>query len=86
MHKRVKVWINPIAPGSYEINARQFKMTTILERFTTMVPYFMTFNFQVLCTLSENIGPGRASLMLLCPTPIIIIIKIQDVGYAAVTG
>ena len=71
-----------------EINAKLFKMTTILERFNTLVPYFMTFGFQVLCTISERIGTGGASPVLLCPTHIIIIIiiKIQDIGFAAVTG
>ena len=72
-----------------EINAKLFKMTTILERFNTLVPCFMTFGFQVLCTISERIGMGGASLVLLCPTHIIIIIiiiKIQDIGFAAVTS
>ena len=74
-----------------EINAKLFKMTTILERFNTLVPCFMTFGFPVLCTISERIGMGGASLVLLCPTHIImiiiiIIIKIQDIGFAAVTG
>ena len=72
-----------------EINEKLFKMTTILERFNTLVPCFMTFGFQVLCTISERIGMGGASLVLLCPTHIIIIIiiiKIQDIGFAAVTS
>ena len=43
----------------------------------------MTLSFKVVCTTSEKIGSRRASLVLLYPTPIFI--KIQDIGYAAIT-
>ena len=53
--------INPTRPGSRQINSRQFKMTTFLERFIVLVPYFMTFSFQVFCMISEK----TASIVLL---------------------
>ena len=58
--------VNTIRPTLREINARQFKMTTILVRFNALIPYFMTFSFQVLCIISEEIGIDRVSLVLLC--------------------
>ena len=57
--------VNPIRPKSRQINVRQFKMTTILERFNALVPCFMTFSFQVLCGISEKKnGLGRGSFAL----------------------
>ena len=68
---RIDYIINHIKPRLRQINARQFKMTTIFERFNTVVPYFMTFIFQVLCIISEKIGLGWAVLCLLfCTLPI----------------
>lgn len=46
--------VNPIRPKSRQINVRRFKMTTILEQFSPLVPCFMTFSFQVLCGISEK--------------------------------
>ena len=40
-----KVLLNPIRPGSRQINARQFKMTAILERYKALLPYLMNFSF-----------------------------------------
>ena len=40
-------------------------MTTILERFNTLVPYFITFSFQVLRIISEQNEPGRTSFVSL---------------------
>ena len=54
---------NPIRPGSRQTNVRQFKMYNILERFIALVPYFITFSFQILCIISEKTGPERASLV-----------------------
>ena len=41
---------NPIDPGHVTI-------------FNTLVLYFMTFSFQVLCIIPEKIGPGSVSLV-----------------------
>ena len=57
--------VNPIRPESCQIKARQFKMNTILDWFSTLVPSFMAFSFQVLCTISEKIGLCRASFVSL---------------------
>ena len=35
--------VNPIRPGSRQFKTRQFRMTPILERFNTLVSYFMCF-------------------------------------------
>ena len=44
-NRDVIAFFNPIRPGSHQINMRQFKMTTMLERFKTLFPHFMTFRF-----------------------------------------
>ena len=66
--------VNPIRLGLCQINARLLKMTTILERFSTLVPFIMTFNFHGLCRYA-HIVPG--------PFPQI---RIQDIGFAAITA
>ena len=55
-------------------------MTTILELFNALVPYLMTFSFQVLWQIPEKIRLGQASEALR-----IITIKIKDIGFAAIT-
>ena len=52
------IGFNPIRPGSHQINARQFKMTIILEQFKVLVSYFMTFSSEALCMISQKNRPG----------------------------
>ena len=54
--------LNPISSRWCQINTRQLKITTILERFYALAPYFIIFSFQVLSIISEKNGPERASL------------------------
>ena len=58
--------INPNTPWSRQINAREFKITTILDRLNSLVPYLITFSFQVLSIICGKFGPGSASLVPLC--------------------
>ena len=77
---------NPIRAALCQINARQSKMTTILERLSALVPHFVTFSFKVLCTILKKL-----SLAVLClcrcadvdpgPYPQL---KIKDIGFAAI--
>ena len=39
------VTVNPIRPGSRQIDACCVKIYAIFERFTAVAPYFMTFSF-----------------------------------------
>ena len=66
--------VNPIRLGLCQINARLLKMITILERFSALVPFIMTFNFQGLCRYA-HIVPGPFPQM-----------RIQDIGFAAITA
>ena len=67
-------------------------MTPIFEWFNVLVPFFMTLSFQVLCIISGKIGLSCVSLAFTHPTTItiiniiIMIIKIQDIDFAAITG
>ena len=58
-------------------------MTNILERFNTLLTYFMTFGFQLSCIFSEEIGPGRALLLLLHSGSSRI--KIQGINFVVIT-
>ena len=57
LHKLVSPKINsfnPIRPGSHQIKAKQFKMTTILDWFNALIPYCATFSFQVMHKFWQN--------------------------------
>ena len=73
----------PTRSESRQSNARQIEMTTILERFNTLVTYFMTFGFQLSCIFSEEIGSVRALLFLLHSGSSRI--KIQDINFVVIT-
>ena len=73
----------PARSESRQSNARQIEMTTILERFNTLVTYFMTFGFQLSCIFSEEIGSVRALLFLLHSGSSRI--KIQDINFVVIT-
>ena len=66
--------LNPFLTWVARINAKECKLTTILELFNALVPYFMTFNFHVLCIISEKrAGPYFACVTILTLTLTLIV-------------
>lgn len=76
---------NPTRPGSRQINAIQFKMTTIFEPFNALVSCLIIFCFQILRIILKNwVGPCFTCVAALMqfqnPTR-----RIQYIDFAGIT-